>query len=136
MRSSRPGPCSKLREIGGPSGAAKLGKLGECLILDDESTSVPNVVRLSLAVEFEGARPESRRTSLCSLARAVWGDRRWLFFGRLRPVKLCCEGLEGGVATVIGIGGSAAVVSSYGMPFRLSWLGGLREGGAGFMAAH
>ena len=84
-------------------------------MLDDESTSVPNVVRLFLAVELDGARPESRLTSCCSLARAVWGDRRWLFVDPLTPEKPFWqewEGLEGGVATVIGIGGFAAVVSS------------------------
>ena len=64
-----------------------LGKLGECLILDDESISVPSVVRLFLAVEWEGARPESLLTSLCSLVRAVWGDRRWLFVCPFRPEK-------------------------------------------------
>lgn len=45
--------------------------LGECLILDAESASVPKVVRLSLAVELDGARPESLRTSSCSLDRAA-----------------------------------------------------------------
>ena len=84
-------------------------------MLDDESPSVPNVVRLFLAVELEGARPESRLTSFCSLARAVWGERRWLFFGPLAPEKPFWgewEEVEGGVATVIGMGGFAAVVSS------------------------
>ena len=37
---------------------------------------------------------------------------------------------------MIGMGGFAAVVSSYGMPFRLSRLGGLGEGGTDFMAGH
>lgn len=56
-------------------------------MLDDESTSVPSVVRLFLAVEWEGARPESRLTSLCSLVRAVWGERRWLFICAFTPEK-------------------------------------------------
>ena len=84
-------------------------------MLDDESTSVPSVVRLFLAVELEGARPESRLTSFCSLARAVWGERRWLFVEPLTPEKPFWEEweeAEGGVATVIGMGGFAAVVSS------------------------
>lgn len=49
--SFRPGPCSAVCETDVSSGAEKLGKLGECLMLDDESTSVPSVVRLFLAVE-------------------------------------------------------------------------------------
>ena len=74
--SFRSDPCSAVFETDDSSGAEKLGKLGEYLMLDDESTSVPSVVRLFLAVELDGARPESRLTSFCSLARAVWGDNR------------------------------------------------------------
>ena len=36
----------------------------------------------------------------------------------------------------MGMGGFAAVVSSYGMPFKLSRLGGLGEDGTDFMAGH
>ena len=85
--SFRPSPCSALCETDVSSGAQKLGKLGECLMLDDESTSVPSVVRLFLAVEWEGARPESRLISLCSLVRAVWGERRWLLVCAFTPEK-------------------------------------------------
>ena len=51
--------------------AEKLGMLGECFRLIVDSTSVPNVVRLSLVVEFEGARPESLLASFCTFDRAV-----------------------------------------------------------------
>ena len=44
---------------GAASFAEKLGMLGECFALVVDSTSVPNVVRLSLVVELEGASPES-----------------------------------------------------------------------------
>ena len=37
---------------------------------------------------------------------------------------------------MMGMGGFAAVVSSYGIPFRLSRLGGLGEDGTDFMAGH
>ncbi len=37
---------------------------------------------------------------------------------------------------MIGMGGFAGVVSSYGMAFRLSRLRGLGEGGTDFMAGH
>ena len=45
--------------------------LGERFMLVVDSTSVPNVVRLSLVVELEGARPESLLTSSCSFDRAI-----------------------------------------------------------------
>ena len=51
--------------------AEKLGMLGERFMLVDDSTSVPNVVRLSLVVELEGAKPESLLASSCSFNRAV-----------------------------------------------------------------
>ena len=44
---------------GAASFAEKLGMLGERFALVVDSTSVPNVVRLSLVVELEGASPES-----------------------------------------------------------------------------
>ena len=50
--------------------------LGECLMLEVESKSVPNVVRLSLVVELEGASPESLRTSSCNFDLAVKGESR------------------------------------------------------------
>ena len=55
----------------GESFAEKLGMLGERFMLVVDSTSVPNVVRLSLVVELEGARPESLLASSCSFDRAV-----------------------------------------------------------------
>ena len=45
--------------LGEGAAAEKLGMLGERFALFVDSTSVPNVVRLSLVVELEGARPES-----------------------------------------------------------------------------
>lgn len=51
--------------------AEKLGMLGERLMLVVDSTSVPNVVRLSLVVELEGAKPESLLASCGSFDRAV-----------------------------------------------------------------
>ena len=63
---------------GAASFAEMLGMLGERLILVVDSTSVPNVVRLSLVVELEGSKPESLLVLLCSLDRAVRGERRCL----------------------------------------------------------
>ena len=51
--------------------AEKLGMLGESFVLVVDSMSVPNVVRLSLVVELEGARPESLLASSCNFERAV-----------------------------------------------------------------
>ena len=97
----------------GASCAEKLGMLGEHLTLFVDSTSVPNVVRLSLVVELEGARPESLLASSCGFVRALLGERRWLeVLGRRRPVKREGDEDEGGVATAIGMGGLAATVSS------------------------
>ena len=98
---------------GAASCAEKLGMLGERFALFVDSTSVPNVVRLSLVVELEGARPESLLASSCCFDKALLGERRWLeVLGRRRPVKREREEDEGGVATVIGMGGLAAMVSS------------------------
>lgn len=86
--------------------------LGDCFRLDVDSISVPNVVRLSLAVELDGASPESLRTS-CSLDRAASGDSRWFAdFGLLNAAKPLGDVVGGRLATVIGIGVWAAVVSS------------------------
>lgn len=56
---------------GAASFAEKLGMLGERFMLVVDSISVPNVVRLSLVVELEGARPESLLASSCTLNRAA-----------------------------------------------------------------
>ena len=98
---------------GAASCAEKLGMLGDRFTLFVDSTSVPNVVRLSLVVELEGARPEFLLASSCGFDRALLGERRWLeVFGRRRPVKRERDEDEGDVATVIGMGGLAAMVSS------------------------
>lgn len=57
--------------IGLSSWTETLGMLGERRMLKFESISVSKVVRLSLVVELEGARPESLRTSSCSLDLAA-----------------------------------------------------------------
>ena len=86
--------------------------LGEGLALVVDSTSVPNVVRLSLVVELEGARPESLLALSCTFERATRGERRWLeALGRRRPLNRVRGDVGGGVARVIGMGALAAMVS-------------------------
>ena len=122
---------------GAASFAEMLGMLGERFTLVVDSTSVPKVVRLSLVVELEGARPESLLASFCVFDRAVLGDRRWLeVLGRRRPVNRGRGDVEGAVATAIDMGGLAGMVSSYEMALRLSRLSGLGEGGACFIVPH
>lgn len=97
---------------GAASFAEKLGMLGECLTLVVDSTSVPNVVRLSLVVELEGARPESLLTLSFNFERAIRGERRWLeVLGRRRPFNRVGGEVEGGAAAAIGMGALAATVS-------------------------
>ena len=101
---------SGLRE--GAASIEKLGMLGDRFALVLDSTSVPNVVRLSLVVELEGARPESLLVSSCTFDRAVGGERRFFeILGRPRLLNLVRGDAEGGVATVMGMGGLAAMVS-------------------------
>lgn len=90
--------------------------LGDWRILGvpTDSTSVPSVVRLSLAVELEGARPESLLRSLGSFVRDTLGDScRVARFRRKLAIPLEPLELWGGVATVMGIGGFPGTASSY-----------------------
>ena len=101
-------------------GAAwKLGRLVDGRTLRfKETTSVSRVVRLSLKEDdVEGARPESLLASWGSFDRAFGLDGERGCLSRL--MALFEGGLDG---SVIGIGGSAAVVFSYAMPLKLSSL--------------
>lgn len=92
--------------------AEKLGMLGERFTLVVDSTSVPNVVGLSLVVELDGARAESLLASSCSFNRAVSGESRLLeVLGRRRPFNRLRGEVEGEVALAMGMGGLAAMVS-------------------------
>jgi len=94
------------------SGAAKLGELGECLILCAESTSVASVVPLFLVVELEGARPESLRESSCNLERSLGDESCCEPFGPLKADNGLGGEPLGGVAVVIWTGAFAAFVFS------------------------
>ena len=109
-----------------------LRRLGESFRLVDDPPSVPNVVRLFLAVELEGASPESLLVSPWS--PAWYGESLWsgVFHLWLRILSFCGV-LGGGVATVMGTGGVAASVSAYGIDFRLPRLAGPWDGLVFFM---
>lgn len=106
----------RLRDDGiGESPAVALPRVGVSLELKADSASVARVVRDSLAVELDGASPESRLVSPCSIEWAMMlrfklGSGEVL--GRISGWIPRRADAGGGGAIVMGIGGLPAVISS------------------------
>lgn len=102
------------RDAARPSSTVIRGRLDESTRLPDDSRSVARVVRLSLAVKLEAARPESLRMSSYNRERAIpAGNRASEALVGLRSLVVMSRGdvdEEGAMET--GIGGRATTVFS------------------------
>ena len=106
-----------LSELVRPSCPSDFATLGFSLMLRAESISVASVVRDPLAVDADGAKPESRLTSSRRYKGGVLpfklgsGDVRGRCAGWMPSWALA----GGGGATVMGMGGFPACNCSYGL---------------------